>query len=225
MDCGVAVVDISSISLCKREELQDQDFLCVVEPLSEALRQTGFVYIRGHGIQNSLVKQAMAASLEYFHLPDTIKAQHIMGVEYQGWVGQGREIFDQDKLGQISKLEARETYNIRDLSLDGKFPDQHCPSLRPALTALARASHQLTLRLLSCLSLALGQPKNFLSSIHQGILSQGSAMSPVPNCSNLRSLYYPALSPDLANTSTVTRCGQHSDYGTITLLFQDSQPD
>lgn len=36
----------------------------------------------------------------------------------------------------------------------------------------------------------------------------------------LRSLYYPSLSGDDIQPGVV-RCGEHSDYGTVTLLLQD----
>ena len=52
-----------------------------------------------------------------------------MGCEYQGWVGQGRELF---KGEEKSEEEARESYNVRDISTGGKFPDQNCPALRSA---------------------------------------------------------------------------------------------
>lgn len=44
------------------------------------------------------------------------------------------------------------------------------------------------------------------------------------NATTFRSLYYPSLSdiPDSKLSSPgVVRCGEHSDYGTITLLMQD----
>ena len=52
-----------------------------------------------------------------------------MGCEYQGWVGQGRELF---KGEEKSEEEARESYNVRDISPGGKFPYQNCPALRSA---------------------------------------------------------------------------------------------
>ena len=40
------------------------------------------------------------------------------------------------------------------------------------------------------------------------------------NATTFRSLYYPSLD-GIDIQAGVERCGQHSDYGTITLLFQD----
>lgn len=40
------------------------------------------------------------------------------------------------------------------------------------------------------------------------------------NATTFRSLFYPSLA-DSAIKAGVERCGQHSDYGSFTLLFQD----
>jgi isopenicillin N synthase-like dioxygenase len=40
------------------------------------------------------------------------------------------------------------------------------------------------------------------------------------NATTFRTLFYPSLA-DGAIKAGVERCGQHSDYGTFTLLFQD----
>ena len=37
----------------------------------------------------------------------------------------------------------------------------------------------------------------------------------------LRLLYYPPLQPDIEFKPGQLRCGEHVDYGSITLLFQD----
>ena len=62
----------------------------------------------------------MEKSLEFFSLDEEVKAQMSKGPEYQverkvlgreqkmiveGWVAQGREIFDQDEGGNIAELE------------------------------------------------------------------------------------------------------------------------
>ena len=46
------------------------------------------------------------------------------------------------------------------------------------------------------------------------------------NVTKLRSIHYPPISKDIEemialNKSQIVRCGEHSDYGTITFLYQD----
>ena len=58
------------------------------------------------------------------------------------------------------------------------------------------------------------QDPNWLRHVHGAI---GSST----NASALRLLYYPPL-PEKSNVKPgQIRCGEHSDYGSITLLFQD----
>ncbi len=54
----------------------------------------------------------------------------------------------------------------------------------------------------------------FLTQVHRYI---GMAENP----SVLRLLYYPPLPEESNIKPGQVRCGEHSDYGTITLLFQD----
>ncbi len=91
----------------------------------------------------------------------------------------------------------------------------------------------LTLRILEAISVSLGLDRNFLPDLHKKLLTKG-------NRSDMRSLYYPAIKGDIFSkpycekmkhagfflkkgeiTPGLTRCADHFDYGTVTLLFQD----
>lgn len=58
--------------------------------------------------------------------------------------------------------------------------------------------------------------EHFFSSRHQ-FMFQGAEK----NRTIFRSLYYPKLADEDIEPGVI-RCGAHSDYGAITLLFQDS---
>ncbi len=60
-----------------------------------------------------------------------------------------------------------------------------------------------------------GLEEDYLSSRHQFIFD-----SVDKNGTIFRSLFYPSLA-DKDVQPGVVRCGEHSDYGTITLLLQD----
>ena len=64
------------------------------------------------------------------------------------------------------------------------------------------------------LALSLNINEDFFLGIHKSLLRGGGSFC------KLRSLYYPAIA-DGVNPG-VTRCGEHSDYGSLTFLFQDS---
>ena len=86
-------------------------------------------------------------------MPIVIVIKGGMGREYQGWVGQGREQFQdgEERTEEVERkillpfswhhhlyhgpiTQVRETYNVRDISSGAKFPDRTCPALRSEKT-------------------------------------------------------------------------------------------
>ena len=148
---SIQVVDIAAISLANTAPAED-DYKAVAGVLESCFKDIGFVYIKNHGIDQAVITEAMQASMEFFDLERDVKSLSRKGAEFQGWVEQGREIFDQDEDGKIAELEVRETYDMKNISISGKFPDKNCPELREALTGLAENYKFLTKRLLHCIS-------------------------------------------------------------------------
>jgi len=217
---SIQVVDLAAISLDIRDP-PEEDYKALAAALDTSFADIGFAYIKNHGIGQDIIHNAMEASMKFFNMDQKVKTLSRKGIEYQGWVEQGREIFDQDEDGKVAELEVRETYDLKNISSSGIFPDKQCPELRAGLTRLSEESKELTKRLLRCLSLAMGMPNDYLTMQHQGMLSEG--MEDSVECSTtLRSIHYPPIPDSLAAQPGIIRCGEHSDYGTITLLFQDS---
>ena len=120
---SISVVDISKVSL-EHSHPSDNDFKEVSETISKNFEEIGFMYIINHGISEQIITDAMEASMAFFKLEESIKNKTSKGSEYQGWVEQGREIFDQDEDGKIAELEIRETYDMKNVSDSGIFPDE-----------------------------------------------------------------------------------------------------
>ena len=76
----------------------------------------------------------------------------------------------------------------------------------------------MALRLLTCLSLSLGQSEQFLGDKHKGMLIVDQDCP--TNATTLRSIHYPPIGDEMRKRPGIVRCGEHSDYGTITLLYQ-----
>ena len=87
-------------ALIQHEEHEEETIVEISQHLAKSLRTIGFVYLLNHGIDEETIIQAMEASAEYFKLDDTIKKADTIGhgPEFQGWVSQGREVFDQDEV-------------------------------------------------------------------------------------------------------------------------------
>ena len=216
---SISIVDISKISLNKPDPTVD-DYKEVSLQIKKCFEEIGFMYISHHGIDQEVITEAMKASMDFFKLEESVKNKTRKGEEYQGWVEQGREIFDQDSDGNVAELEVRETYDLKNISSAGIFPDKDCPQLRQCLVRLSSEAKLLSRRLMKSISLSLGCDLQYLDSVHVGMLTEGIDNS-TDNATTLRSIHYPPIPDDLKDNASIIRCGEHSDYGTITLLFQD----
>lgn len=65
-------------------------------------------------------------------------------------------------------------------------------------------------------SISVELEENFFVDRHKEILRGVEK-----NITTFRTLYYPKLNEDEVRQPRLSRCGAHSDYGTISLLFQD----
>ncbi|KAJ3131801.1 hypothetical protein HK101_004677, partial [Irineochytrium annulatum] len=87
----------------------------------------------------------------------------------------------------------------------------HDPTFRPTLMRFFQTAHALHLDVMRSIAQGLGLSERFFD----------------PFCDkadhNLRLLHYPEVTRKLLDKEGQTRAGAHSDYGSITLLFQDAR--
>ena len=145
----------------------------------------------------------MRVSRTFFELPEEIKNICPLGVDYTfGYLKPGKETLNNER----SVGDLHEAFNYVP-----KF-DKAWPPVEnfEALTKeFYNASEALTLRLFDALSLALDQPKDFFRGLH------GKALQ-------TRTIYYPIIEDDWKLASDQARLGEHTDWGTFTLNFQDN---
>lgn len=117
---------------------------------------------------------------------------------------------------EIDPFDLKECFNFYKASTIPQEKLDRIPEFHRAATTLFEKCHVLTNLLLHSLSPAISNKnKDFLPTTHQGI---GNSTA---NPTTLRLLYYPSIDNELDIHEKQLRCGEHSDYGTITLLFQD----
>ncbi|MBR8837836.1 MAG: isopenicillin N synthase family oxygenase [Stigonema ocellatum SAG 48.90 = DSM 106950] len=176
----------------------------VVEQIYQACHEIGFMYLENMGISIDVLEKVFTQSKYFFNLPLAMKQQQAWSHEFsnQGYIGIERERLDPNKPGDL-----KEAFNI------GK-QDEGVTS--PSSPSLAKDSHILSFyeactevanKVLQAFALALQLPEDFFATRHDR------------QNHTLRLLHYPPLqqSPKLGQV----RAGEHSDYGSITLLFQD----
>ncbi|CAI7595364.1 unnamed protein product [Penicillium manginii] len=128
----------------------------------------------------------------------------------KGWVGMHVETLDPEN---HKRGDFKEALNIGELN-DGKFQQALPPTLlsqEKEIAHFTRLCNETCAQILKLLSQGLEMPENFFTSRHDP--SKG------PTGNSLRLLFYPSDVSSFRPEKDI-RAGAHSDYGSITLLFQ-----
>ncbi|KAK0141897.1 2-oxoglutarate-dependent dioxygenase htyE [Merluccius polli] len=171
----------------------------------------------GNALEQMLVDHAMDISKTFFLQPDEMKLpfsrKSVATNPNHGWVSSETERLNPSRPGDL-----KESFNMSSLRTDivsifniyKKWPSP--PAFRDIQTAFFLRCQELSLRVLRVMAHSLGlEPQVFLHA-HRYIGSD-------ENSTTLRTLYYPPVNSALVKEGQL-RCGEHSDYGSITLIFQ-----
>ncbi|XP_071520194.1 uncharacterized protein [Panulirus ornatus] len=202
----IPVVDLGQLSLEHEGEPSEEEWQRVARQLYDALTDIGFVYLSNHGIPEHQISTLFKSSKSFFSLDQEKKNSYSRNSEsLLGYLAMNTEILDKEKMAS----ELRESFLMRK---DGRFPDEVTPSFRPAVGAMIESCTSLTTRILTAIAIGLDLDRDFFTSAHKCMIKKGSMTS-------LRVQHYPPVPDDVSEDAI--RCGAHTDYGTITLLFQD----
>jgi isopenicillin N synthase-like dioxygenase len=207
----VPVVDISA------------DPEAVGAKLDEICRTVGFFQVTGHGVPDGVADPAWTMATRFFDLPleDKLSVAR-RGEDYpDGYMPLAGESLSQSMSG-AAPADLKEVFNAGPPARPARpFADPGeawayspnlwpaaLPELEPAWTAYYDAMRELGSRLMSLLARGLGLPPGFFA----GLTADG------PNA--LRAINYPAR--DVTPLPGQLRAGAHTDYGTVTILRQDS---
>ncbi|XP_028407443.1 2-oxoglutarate-dependent dioxygenase htyE-like [Dendronephthya gigantea] len=183
----------------------------LAKEIYDAFSTIGFVYIKNHGIPTEKVTKLFEVAERFFKLPTKTKqpfATEFSVTNYHGWMAAGREIVDPDE-----PYDLKEAFDIvRPYDDDIPWPTGNCSDFQEITKDFFQCCEKLSHGILDLIAhgLKLDDRKIFRKT-------HGKFGTP-DNKTSLRLLYYP-FNADLE--AGQIRLGQHSDYGTITLLFQD----
>jgi isopenicillin N synthase-like dioxygenase len=177
----------------------------IAAAVHEALSVTGFMYVRGHGIEPALIARAFAVASCFFAEPLARKNALAYGSVDANFGFQGIE---GESLDPRSKPDLKEAFTMRNArawsTQAERWPN---PEFRDMALELYNTSLAAAGRILGILTTILELPPNFFAERHLG------------ENVTLRFLHYPANLQPLAEDQL--GAGAHTDYGSITLLFQD----
>ncbi|ODN05209.1 hypothetical protein Ocin01_01492 [Orchesella cincta] len=204
----IPVVDLSKLT--ENDSISDTDWTLTAKEIFQALSGIGFAYLSNHGISNKIIDQAFSASRKFFELPEEVKDKSVKDISksYNGYAKPGQEL-----LNAGSTFEIRESY---DFCGNLRYYPKACNEFGPALTALEEASKPLIKNLLRTLAISLElEDKDYFVTRSKCLNDLN-----IESYSTFRTLYYPPIGDNIP-PGTV-RCADHTDYGILTLLFQDN---
>jgi len=200
----------------------------VASAIDEACRRIGFFAITGHGVDMDLVTRLRAAAEAFFALPMEEKLRLARPSQE---VSRGyNRLADQAharSLGGMAPPDLQESLGfgpddcappedrgtdpdiLRIFHAPNLWPD-HPAALRPAVEAYQRQMRALGARLMRLAAIGLGLGPDYF--IPYFAFPSG----------NLRLNHYPAQIE--APVAGQLRCGAHSDYGALTILWGDDVP-
>lgn len=190
----------------------DKTISALVQELRSGFETWGFLYINGHNISESLVREAFDQAKGFFVRPSQYKAMFTRskGIS-DGYVAANNEVFDPSKPN-----DKKEAFDFRPGTDMSTRLSKEMPDTVNVLTNLFEQCKELVMKFLRLLAVALEIDTEYFVKLH----SEVGALE--MNGTSLRTLFYPSIQPDREKTTEEDRrCREHTDYGTITLLFQD----
>lgn len=174
-----------------------------------AFKNYGFCYLKNHGVDEELLKDYMDVSRAFFEKPTECKEKYPLTYDYRfGYLKLGTEKSNEDR----SVGDLHEAFNYS-ATYDETWPplDKFESTTKKVFTSGRRFAY----RFCDALSLGLGLPIDFMRNAHKLIGQKG-------NGSILRTIYYPPVKYECLTVHDQVRLGEHVDWGTVTINFQDS---
>ncbi|RDA82872.1 hypothetical protein CP532_0396 [Ophiocordyceps camponoti-leonardi (nom. inval.)] len=191
--------------------------------LVDCLSRVGFVKMTNHGFSKDELRQVFEWNRRFFSLPLAAKAKAAHPPEpnpHRGYSYVGQEKLSKVKDFEKGSREGVDNYDIKESFDQGpatddlyqnRWPDEKdIPGFRSFMEAFYERCHQVHQHILHALALGLG-------------LSPSSSLQDLcdPNTAELRLNHYPACEGSMLSNGA-KRISEHTDFGTITLLFQDT---
>jgi isopenicillin N synthase-like dioxygenase len=189
--------------------------------LYSACKDVGFFYLTDHGIPQPFLDSVIAQSRQFFLEASAEDKSRIrrLGVDDGGDGARGYQV-----VGENVTKGARDWHEGVDfykewgadtetsgLLRGSNLWPSHPPELKSTLEAYIEKCQEVGTRLVRAMGEALGEGDVFVNATRNSFWV-------------MRMIGYPPLADDAEKTGGVS-CGEHTDYGCVTLLLADSTPD
>lgn len=193
----------------------------------EAAASQGFLMFEGHDFSQEEVELLFKISKDFFKLPVEEKVKFNITLDNAGYTGMGVENLEEDQLGKPIG-DPKEGFNFASFDLTTATPNQPIPPYFEDKMEMVKST---VLKLRKALSTALELLAEGLEikaqdgSIDNQWFANRHADTDASG-TTFRFLHYPcpvapgATEEEKSKFSNLNVAGAHTDYGTVTLLFQ-----
>ncbi|OZJ02418.1 hypothetical protein BZG36_04768 [Bifiguratus adelaidae] len=187
-----------------------------VNSLHQACKDVGFFYLVGHGVSEEEMNRSLDLGKQFFHLPE--EAKQVLSI------GKNDHARGYQRLGENVTMYKRDWHEGLDFYKpidDSHYLRQHqlpmrgenrwpesIPEFRPTFEAYIEKMKQVGEAVMKAMAIALGMEETFFD----GLVNDSFWVA--------RVIGYPKLVSQ--NGDVGVSCGEHTDYGCLTLLLQDS---
>jgi isopenicillin N synthase-like dioxygenase len=178
----------------------------VATQVGKACEEIGFFMISGHGINIDLLQNVQKEASAFFDLPISTKKETTAPFGL-GYMGEGTENVAATLEEESKVQDSKESLNLTLPVRDHVWP-KAMPGLHETCSTYYESVQTLSSQLMRLFALALNLDEHFFDD---------KVDNPY---TTLRLLNYPAQPPSSVDTSEVaTRNAEHTDYGTLTILW------
>lgn len=192
--------------------------------ITNALRTSGFLYLKAHGIPPSVVSKVFASSTRFFDRPQSEKdcLEPTTPQSSHGYVSVRKEQLatlhttNQTNTKPESIPDLKEIMEIGREGVEGRpnrWPDHlddKGKEFKEAMLSFFEMCKTLNIQIMRAIALGMNLPEHFFDDF----VNQGD--------NSLRLLHYlPVRKENLQSNTHQVRASEHSDFGSISLRFQD----
>lgn len=185
----------------------------IIKSIFNAAITTGFFYLRNHDLYPQQLQMFQLAK-QYFQLSIEEKEKNLINKQNNfGYLRRGHENLDSTLIKQMDEKEA---FNLKKYlnkdQLPTLFQEENHFQL---INSFHENCFQLAMKLLTYLAIGFQIDPNYFTSEHQWDIETGEI---------LRLLHYPQIDcQSSTQINSINRAGAHSDYGSISFVFQHNQ--
>ena len=197
----------------------EADRNAVAGRIDEALRESGFLLIAGHGVPDALRGEVRESARQFFALPREAKEPYRVAVGGRGWLPPGAEANGYAE-GTETPPDLKESYSlgadrpigVPEIDAEWFKPNvwpERVPGLRAAAQSYMDRMRALSDELLTIFAVALGLEQDHFTA-HTGHPSHTFNIN-----------WYPPLAHVGPAEDGQFRIGPHTDFGTVTVLDRE----